>query len=107
MFKILKTVLVVAAAGLINAPAFAEPGSGENVSVVNTAGLDLSSAAGRAILDHRLVSAAYEVCGTASDVDLAGKNRARACRADVLARARAESQQLASRARPIIIAAGR
>ena len=53
-------------------------------SVVSTAGLDLSSDAGRAELDHRLVTAAYEVCGTPSDIDLVGTNQARACRADVL-----------------------
>ena len=108
MFKTLKFALFTASAFIINvSPAFAEPITGPNVSVVSTAGLDLSSAAGRAKLDHRLVAAAYEVCGTPSDVDLVGKNQARACRADVLAKARGESQQLASRGSSIQIAAAR
>ena len=106
MFRTIKFSLFMAAATVINyAPAFAEPVTGQNVSIVSTAGLDLSSSAGRAELDHRLVTAAYEVCGTPSDADLVGKNLASACRADVLAKARAESQQLASRGLSIRIAA--
>lgn len=108
MFKTFKFALFAASAFIINvSPAFAEPLTSPYVSVVSTAGLDLSSDAGRAELDHRLVTAAYEVCGTPSDIDLVGKNQARACRADVLAKARAESQQLASRGAPIQIAAAR
>ena len=57
--------------------------------------------------DHRLVVAAYEVCGTAADVDLAGQNQVRACRSDVLAKARAESGELASRGGSIFVAAAR
>src|SRR5207248_3825769 len=72
-----------------------------------TADLDLSNKAGRAALDHRLVVASYEVCGTPSDADLVGKNKARECRADVLASARAQSGQLAARSAPIQIAARR
>jgi hypothetical protein len=54
------------------------------------------------------VTAAYDVCGTASDADLAGKNQVRACRVDVLARARADSRQLASRgSATILVAASR
>ena len=108
MFKTFKFALFAASAFIINvSPAFAEPVTSPYVSVVSTAGLDLSSDAGRAELDHRLVTAAYEVCGTPSDIDLVGKNQARACRADVLAKARAESQQLAVRGTPILIAAAR
>ena len=61
-----------------------------NVSLVRTADLDLTSDAGRRQLDLRLARAAREVCGTASDVDLKGKNEVRQCRADVLASARAK-----------------
>ena len=108
MFKTFKFALFTASAFVINySPAFAEPIATPNVSVVSTAGLDLSSATGRAEFDHRLVTAANEVCGTPSDADLVGKNQARDCRADVLAKARAESQQLASRGAPIQIAAAR
>jgi UrcA family protein len=87
------------------APALAEPT--QAVSVVRTADLDLSTIAGRQALDHRLVLAAYEVCGTASDVDLAGKNAVRQCRTDVLAKARARGEQLASNGGSSIVVAGR
>src|SRR5207244_6181373 len=49
----------------------------------------------------------WEVCGTASDVDLVGQNKARECRTDVLASARTQSSQLAARNGPIQIAARR
>jgi UrcA family protein len=108
----MKTPILIAAASfavtaaLIKAaPAVAEPA--QNVSVVQTADLDLSTEAGRAALDHRLVVAAYDVCGTGADADLAGQNAARQCRADVLATARARSEELASRGRAIRIAASR
>src|SRR5512133_3711882 len=94
-FKIVLTSFLVTAAVIKGAPALAEPAAAQNVSIVHTSDLDLSTAAGRAALNHRLVTAAFEVCGTASDVDLAGKNRVRACRADVLAKARADGEQLA------------
>ena len=108
MFKHFKIALFVAATGLLSAaPAVAEPLTGQNVSIVSAAGLDLSSAAGRRVLDHRLVIAADEVCGTPSDADLAGKNRARECREAVLAEARSASAELATRDSPIRIAAAR
>ena len=110
MFKNLKIILpafVISAALLQAAPALAQPVPDQNVSIVSTAGLDLNSAADRATLDHRLVTAAYEVCGNPSDADLVGKNQAVECRKDVLAKARAESRQLASRGSPIRIAAAR
>lgn len=83
-------------------PAFAEPT--QAISVVRTADLDLSTHAGRKALDHRLVLAAYQVCGTASDVDLAGKNAVRECRSDVLTKARSRSEQLASRGEALVVA---
>ena len=99
---------LVAAAVIKATPAFAEPAQSQNVSIVHTSDLDLSTAAGRAQLHQRLVLAAFEVCGTASDVDLAGMNAARACRTEVLAKAKADSEQLASRAdRSIRVAAAR
>jgi len=104
-FKIALTAFVISAGVIKGAPALAEAASPQNVSIVRTADLDLNSKAGRTALDHRLVTAAYEVCGAASDVDLAGKNEVRACRADVLAKARADGQQLASRGAPILVAA--
>lgn len=79
------------------APALADPVQSRNVNVVRTADLDLSSEPGRRALDHRLVIAAAEVCGAASDVDLAGKNLVRKCRHDALAQARARGEALAAR----------
>ena len=104
-FKIALTAFLITAGAIRGAPALAEPTSPQNVTIVRTADLDLNSKAGRTALDHRLVTAAYEVCGTASNVDLAGKNEVRACRADTLSKARAEGQQLASRGAPILVAA--
>ena len=99
---------LITAAVLKAVPALAETGSAPvNVSIVHTADLNLSSDAGKRQLDLRLANAAREVCGTASDVDLSGKNAVRACRANVLANARAEGQELASRGGPIRVSAGR
>jgi len=107
-FKIAAAAFLITAAALKAVPALAEPASPPvNVSIVHTADLDLNSDAGKRQLDQRLVNAAKDVCGTASDADLEGKNDVRACRADVLAKARAESTELASRGAPITIAAGR
>jgi UrcA family protein len=99
----------LATAAIIKAaPALAEPVTPQNVSIVHTADLDLSTKAGQRRLDHRLVIAAGEVCGTASDVDLVGGNAVRRCRTDVLARARARSEQIASRrAGTILVATAR
>ena len=60
--------------------------------VVAVADLDLASDAGRRALDRRLTRAVVEVCGTASDVDLAGKNEVRDCRVRTLADARAQGE---------------
>jgi UrcA family protein len=76
-------------------------------SIVQTADLDLSSQAGQRALDHRLTQAVNEVCGTASDVDVAGKNDVRRCRADTLASLSAERDQriAAASGSPIEVAA--
>lgn len=104
--KIIAISALVTAAAIKAAPAFAEPLQAKDVSIVRTADLDLSTSRGRSALDHRLVIAAYEVCGTAADVDLSGQNQVRACRLSVLAKARVESRELASRGGPILVAAG-
>ena len=98
----------LATAGLIKgAPTAAQPAATASVDVsyVRTADLDLSTKAGQRALDHRLNIAAREACGIAADVDLEGKNDVRACRADVLAKARAASVQPASRGATITVAA--
>ena len=105
--KIIAISALATAVVIKAAPAFAEPGPAQNVSVVQTGDLDLNTKAGRDALNHRLVVAAYEVCGTASDADLVGQNKIRACRADVFASARAQGSQLAARSASIQIAARR
>jgi len=86
-------------------PALAEPVIA--TSTVQTADLDLSSAKGQRALDHRLSRAVNEVCGTASDVDIAGKNEVRRCRVDTLAKLSSERDQRIARAsgEPIEVAA--
>ena len=76
-------------------------------ATVQTADLDLSSAKGQRALDHRLNRAVNEVCGTASDVDIAGKNEVRRCRVDTLAKLSSERDQRIARAsgEPIEVAA--
>jgi len=109
--------LIALTAGLITAgaikaaPALAEPvGAQTYVSHVQTSDLDLSSAAGTRELQQRLTLAARDVCGTASDVDIAGKNDVRKCRDDALARASSDRVALiaaASRGAVIAITASR
>ena len=104
--RIILLSALITGAAIKAVPAFAEPVVGNvNISVVNTGDLDLSTSAGKRALDQRLVIGAREVCGTASDVDLEGKNDVRQCRAEALAKARAECQQLASRSGTILVAA--
>jgi len=62
-------------------------------TTVQVADLDLSSKSGQRALNHRLSLAAKEVCGTASDVDIAGKNEVRQCRAKTLASLASERDQ--------------
>ena len=93
--KIAAAAFLITAAAIKAAPALAEPVSpAVNVALVHTADLDLSTEAGQRQLDSRLVQAAREVCGTASDVDLEGKNQVRHCRNEVLAQANAQRDQL-------------
>ena len=101
----MKAIQIVIASALITAaalkavPAFAEPAAtAVNVSIVQTADLDLSKASDQRRLDIRLARAAREVCGPESNVDLAGSNAVLACRADVVARGRAEADALVAAA---------
>jgi UrcA family protein len=94
MKNTLKIVLVsamITTAAIKAAPAFAEaPATETNISLVRTADLDLGSSDGQRKLDQRLANAAREVCGTASDVDIEGKNDVRQCRDETLAKARGQ-----------------
>lgn len=88
------------------APALAEPPLLTS-SVVQIADLDLSTVKGQQALDRRLSLAAKEVCGTASDADVAGKNEVRRCRVETLAGLAAERDQrvAAASSQPIQVAA--
>lgn len=95
------------------AAAFAPAVAAEPVtvtSIVRTADLDLASPGGQQELSQRIAVAAREVCGTASDVDLEGKNAVRACREQTIAQAAAQREQLLAAARsgtPILVASAR
>lgn len=96
-----RTLLIIAGSALVTglairaAPALSETLAADtNVSIVRTADLDLSTNAGQRRLDQRLVIAAGEVCGEASDSDLKGQNDARQCRKDVLSVARARAHAI-------------
>ena len=73
-------------------PALAEPPA-IATSTVQMADLDLSSSKGQKLLDRRLSQAVKEVCGTASDADVAGKNDVRRCRVETLAKVASERDQ--------------
>lgn len=76
-------------------------------STVQTADLDLSTAKGQQALHRRLQQAVKEVCGKSSDVDVAGKNAVRRCRAETLANLSSERDLRVARAsgEPIQVAA--
>jgi len=98
---------LITAGAIKAAPALAEPSSAETrtyVSYVQTSDLNLSSEGGRRVLDRRLAQAAREVCGTPSGADLAGLNEARACRADAVARATVQSQNVLAAKRGAVVA---
>ena len=84
---IILTAFAITTGVIKAAPALAQEPAAMNVSLVRTADLDLGSSDGQRRLDQRLASAAREVCGTASDVDLEGKNQVRKCRDATLAKA--------------------
>ncbi|GAA4741735.1 hypothetical protein GCM10023264_03530 [Sphingomonas daechungensis] len=87
---------LITAGALKAAPAFAETPAvpQTHISYVQTADLDLSSTSGQRTLDHRLAQAAREVCGSPSDVDLVGQNKARECRKDAIENAAGKREAL-------------
>ena len=85
---------------LLLATASATPVAAETVTAtrsVETADLDLSSAAGVRALEHRLTIAIVDACGEASAVDLQGANQVRACQADARHRVSAERDRVLAR----------
>jgi UrcA family protein len=102
---IIVTSFAIATGVIKAAPALAQEPAAVNVSLVRTADLDLGSTQGQRKLDQRLANAAREVCGTASDVDVEGKNEVRKCRDDTLANAKGQRDAvLAAATRGAIIA---
>jgi UrcA family protein len=86
----LKPILFAAAAlasAVTASPVFAKPISPE-VRVVTYADLDLSSAAGRDRLEHRIQAAVREVCGAASASNLARREAVRQCLTETRANVR-------------------
>lgn len=104
-------VLALLASAATVSPTVAQAFEPETVtSIVRTADLDLSDGAGQRELDRRIVQAAREVCGDASNADLEGKNAARQCRDETIAAAAAQREQLLAAARtgtPILVASAR
>lgn len=91
-FLIALASALITTAAIKAAPALAQESAPAetNISLVRTVDLDLGSEAGRRKLEQRLSLAAREVCGTASDVDVEGKNAVRKCRDETLAKAKAQ-----------------
>lgn len=96
--KIALASALITTAAIKAAPALAQqPGATEaNISRVWTGDLDLRSESGQRKLELRLVRAARDVCGSASDADLVGKNAVHKCRAETLAKAREQGETLAA-----------
>ena len=94
-----KTLILAAlAATSLVQPVFAEPVT--QTVVVQHSDLDLQTAKGTKILQHRLWRAAVAVCGTTSDFDIGGKNDIRQCRRDTMRAASAEADLVIARASP-------
>lgn len=89
MTKIFSALLLTLA---VATPVFAQSPVRET-SIVKTADLNLMSQAGQRALERRIALAVAEVCGTASDFDLAGKNEVRRCRVETRAKTASDREQ--------------
>ncbi|MHA4838052.1 UrcA family protein [Sphingopyxis sp. MSC1_008] len=97
-------ILAAFAAVSIGQPVSAQTAPANPSVAVAHRDLDLRTAAGTKALDRRIWRAVVEVCGTAPDFDIAGKNDVRACRRDTRALASAQADVVvanASRGEPI------
>ena len=97
--KIIALLSLAAFAAAATASPAVAAGPETLTSIVQTADLDLASPAGQHKLQLRIVHAASEVCGTASDADLVGQNAVRQCRKDTIAKAAEQREQLLAAAR--------
>jgi len=98
MTKYLPALLIA----LLPTPAMAEPPA-PATSIVRTADLDLASQAGQRALDRRLSLAISDVCGKASDADLAGQNEVRRCRVATREQVASQVDQRIAAASPLPI----
>jgi UrcA family protein len=100
-------IAAIVAASLLT-PALAQDAPAERRQVVSIGDLDLSREAHVRKLNRRIAIAVAEVCGAASDADLAGKNDVRRCRAETTSRLTAERERaIGSKARRDIVVAVR
>jgi UrcA family protein len=83
-------ILAALAAVSIGRPVSAQTAPANPTVAVAHKDLDLRTEAGIKALDRRIWRAVVEVCGTAPDFDIAGKNDVRQCRRDTKAVASAQ-----------------
>jgi UrcA family protein len=104
MTKFTIFALAALSSGLLITPTVA---SEPEARIIQVADLDLASSAGKRHFEARVMRAAIDLCGEASNVDLGGSNDVRQCRDDVLTQARQQVEvRLASRSTsPIRVAA--
>lgn len=90
----MKKLLILAAltATSVGQPALAQSTPANPSVAVQHRDLDLRTEAGTKSLDRRIWRTVVEVCGTASDFDLKGKNDVRQCRADTRLAASAQAE---------------
>lgn len=97
-------ILAALAAASFGQPALAQTAPTNPTVVVQHGDLDLKTERGARTLDRRIWRAAVEVCGTASDFDIAGKNDIRECRRETRLLATAQADAViasATRGEPI------
>ena len=85
-------ILAALTALTLGQPALAQDAPATRTAVVEHRDLDLSTDKGVRTLDRRIWRAVVEVCGTAPDYDLEGKNDVRECRRDTRRLASAEAE---------------
>jgi len=84
-------ILAALATASVGQPALAQSAPANPSVAVQHEDLDLQTRAGAKSLGRRIWRAVVEVCGTASDFDLKGKNEVRQCRADTRLAAAAQA----------------
>jgi len=85
-------ILAALTALVLGQPAAAQDAPATRTAVVDHRDLDLSTDKGARTLDRRIWRAVVEVCGTAPDYDLEGKNQVRECRRDTRRLAAADAE---------------